>query len=242
MTHKERLEFCKICKKQVKDIEEGIVCSLTGERAAFDLKCADFEPDNTLIVKQLKNKKEHHGNISGSSLFNWIGGGIILINLYLFRFAEYTDADWFDVLNTVFTAGFFFFTYYYSAVRGQLWTYSFGWIVLLIYTLSDVIVMLFLIFNRHKFLYYLDGDGVGFMFQLFVIGCITVVCESAALRVLYDRNNIFDSETWRSVKSIRWTKREILYVVYGCAVILLCLYEFFSSLWYMELLTDRIYW
>lgn len=58
MTHKERLEFCKICKKRAKSMEKGIICSLTGDRAAFDDNCDDFESDAKLIVKQKRKEQD----------------------------------------------------------------------------------------------------------------------------------------------------------------------------------------
>ncbi|MGQ1891668.1 hypothetical protein ACT29H_14600 [Thermophagus sp. OGC60D27] len=49
MTREEHLRFCKICKNQGFDSQFGIICSLTGRRADFDLECDHFvEEDQKL--------------------------------------------------------------------------------------------------------------------------------------------------------------------------------------------------
>ena len=39
-------------------MEKGIVCSLTGDRAAFDDRCDDFESDAKLVVKQKREEQD----------------------------------------------------------------------------------------------------------------------------------------------------------------------------------------
>jgi hypothetical protein len=46
MTREEHLRFCKICKNQGFDSKFGIICSLTGRRADFDLECDHFVEDS----------------------------------------------------------------------------------------------------------------------------------------------------------------------------------------------------
>ncbi|MBS2099223.1 toxin-antitoxin system YwqK family antitoxin [Carboxylicivirga linearis] len=45
MTRQEQLEFCKKCKNRKSDINQGIICSLTGAKADFEESCKDFEGD-----------------------------------------------------------------------------------------------------------------------------------------------------------------------------------------------------
>nr|WP_321409579.1 toxin-antitoxin system YwqK family antitoxin [uncultured Carboxylicivirga sp.] len=45
MTRQEQLEFCKKCTKRKSDINRGIICSLTNEKADFEGTCKDFEGD-----------------------------------------------------------------------------------------------------------------------------------------------------------------------------------------------------
>nr|WP_321451585.1 toxin-antitoxin system YwqK family antitoxin [uncultured Carboxylicivirga sp.] len=45
MTRQEQLEFCKKCTKRKSDINRGIICSITNEKADFENECKDFEED-----------------------------------------------------------------------------------------------------------------------------------------------------------------------------------------------------
>lgn len=51
MNREEQLVFCKICNKREFSRQQGIVCSLTGERADFMLECPDFEEDQAHVSK-----------------------------------------------------------------------------------------------------------------------------------------------------------------------------------------------
>jgi len=56
MNREKQLEYCKKCIKQEFDIEQGIICSLTKQKADFDIECKDFEIDKSKI-KANKNEK-----------------------------------------------------------------------------------------------------------------------------------------------------------------------------------------
>ena len=45
MTREERLQFCKKCLNRKMDFQQGILCSLTGEKATFEGECPDFKVD-----------------------------------------------------------------------------------------------------------------------------------------------------------------------------------------------------
>ena len=45
MTREERLQFCKKCLNRKMDFQQGILCSLTGEKATFEGDCPDFKVD-----------------------------------------------------------------------------------------------------------------------------------------------------------------------------------------------------
>src|SRR5688572_10567738 len=50
MTREEHLEFCRRCMNRKFDASKGIVCSHTGEIAAFDKDCEVFEVDSSVAI------------------------------------------------------------------------------------------------------------------------------------------------------------------------------------------------
>lgn len=48
MTRSERLQICKVCTKQKFDLQQGIICSLTGKQADFEDQCDWFDEDSKL--------------------------------------------------------------------------------------------------------------------------------------------------------------------------------------------------
>jgi len=48
MTREEQLIFCKKCTNRKLDLQQGLLCSLTGEKAAFTNECPDFNLDETV--------------------------------------------------------------------------------------------------------------------------------------------------------------------------------------------------
>ena len=51
MNRTHHLKYCTTCTKREQNLQEGLVCSLTGAKANFEGECESFEKDNT-IVKQ----------------------------------------------------------------------------------------------------------------------------------------------------------------------------------------------
>lgn len=51
MTRDEQLTFCKICTNRKMDVQLGLICSLTGEKAAFTNECSDFNLDDTVKIE-----------------------------------------------------------------------------------------------------------------------------------------------------------------------------------------------
>ena len=45
MTREEHLKFCTVCLNRKMDMKQGLVCSITGQRAAFEKECPDFARD-----------------------------------------------------------------------------------------------------------------------------------------------------------------------------------------------------
>ena len=48
MTREEQLKFCKACKNQKFDVNQGIICGLTNERADFSGFCSSYVEDEVL--------------------------------------------------------------------------------------------------------------------------------------------------------------------------------------------------
>jgi hypothetical protein len=47
MTREEQLTFCKKCTNRKTDMQQGLICSLTGEKANFENECPDFILDES---------------------------------------------------------------------------------------------------------------------------------------------------------------------------------------------------
>ena len=50
MTREEHLTFCSRCTNRKMDLQQGIICNLTGEKADFTDECPDFNVDPTVEV------------------------------------------------------------------------------------------------------------------------------------------------------------------------------------------------
>lgn len=57
MTRAEHLIYCKKCIKRKFDENKGIVCSLTNDIAQFEIKCINYEIDDTVKVIQIPTEK-----------------------------------------------------------------------------------------------------------------------------------------------------------------------------------------
>ncbi len=57
MNRQEQLEFCKRCLHQKMDLKQGLICSITGEKAEFDKECPDYEFDETIKVRAPDHKE-----------------------------------------------------------------------------------------------------------------------------------------------------------------------------------------
>lgn len=51
MNRLEQLVFCKKCTNRKMDLQQGLVCSLTGEKANFNNECPDFKLDESVKVQ-----------------------------------------------------------------------------------------------------------------------------------------------------------------------------------------------
>ena len=73
MNRKEQLRFCSKCKHQAFDAKRGIICSLTGEQAAFDEQCEHFsgsiEEVETEIANEIKQQEKNEDLIESGRHF-----------------------------------------------------------------------------------------------------------------------------------------------------------------------------
>ncbi len=57
MTREEQLVFCNKCVNRKMDMKQGLICSLTGEKAEFQNECPDFKRDETVKEVPLDDKE-----------------------------------------------------------------------------------------------------------------------------------------------------------------------------------------
>jgi uncharacterized RDD family membrane protein YckC len=57
MTRDQHLNYCKVCKNQQFDVQQGIICSLTGRQADFELTCKNFLSDVAIEEVHYKASK-----------------------------------------------------------------------------------------------------------------------------------------------------------------------------------------
>lgn len=93
MTRQEHLKFCKVCKNQKFDTQNGIICSLTDKIADFENNCENFEKDEKEESYQ-KQQEQFYGYLSdfemasqGKRIANYILDRIFFfILIFLFSF------------------------------------------------------------------------------------------------------------------------------------------------------------
>lgn len=52
MTREEQIQFCEKCLKRKMDINQGLVCELTGKIAEFAYSCSNFSLDNSVVLNE----------------------------------------------------------------------------------------------------------------------------------------------------------------------------------------------
>tara|TARA_R110002050_G_scaffold39891_2_gene97864 strand:+ start:1994 stop:2653 length:660 start_codon:yes stop_codon:yes gene_type:complete len=63
MTREEQLKFCKKCINRKLDLQVGLVCNLTGEKADFEDECKSFQLDDTVVEKSDNTETLLHSEI-----------------------------------------------------------------------------------------------------------------------------------------------------------------------------------
>lgn len=85
MTREEQLKFCKVCKRRKNDLKQGIICSLTGQKADFEVSCESYEED-IILKTQFETSKNHLLNEDASTGKRFANYIIDLLFFYVFSF------------------------------------------------------------------------------------------------------------------------------------------------------------
>lgn len=62
MDRTKQLEYCKKCTKQAFDLKQGIICSLTNQKADFENECGHFEIDKAKILDETEIRESEKRN------------------------------------------------------------------------------------------------------------------------------------------------------------------------------------
>lgn len=113
MTRQEQLKLCKTCLKRRFSTKKGVVCSLTDEKADFDVICKDYDRDENVIVqepvievkrkrkeKRKKTKREKVREvITRDDLFLILG--FVLANVLIIRIILYFSLGYISTRNFI---------------------------------------------------------------------------------------------------------------------------------------------
>lgn len=95
MTRKEHLKFCRVCQNRKMDLQQGLVCKITGKIAAFDNTCHDYKRDELEEERLRLQRLEIAGGIEdgdptdfkknkfNGQLFIVIGSLLFLVSIVL---------------------------------------------------------------------------------------------------------------------------------------------------------------
>jgi hypothetical protein len=59
MTREQHLVFCKKCTNREMDLQQGLLCNLTGEKANFEDECQNYNLDDTVKVSECGEPLSH---------------------------------------------------------------------------------------------------------------------------------------------------------------------------------------
>ncbi|PCH76774.1 MAG: hypothetical protein COB98_05270 [Flavobacteriaceae bacterium] len=81
MTREDQLMFCKRCSSRELDLKQGLICSLTGEKATFVDECMDFEEDRVLIALEKKKREAIRPNQKRAELAQLLIAIVLLFEI-----------------------------------------------------------------------------------------------------------------------------------------------------------------
>jgi|GEM_PF-1961698 hypothetical protein len=62
MTREQQLKYCKNCQNRKLDLQQGLVCNITGKLADFELVCENFVADNEALIANANKVIEEAGS------------------------------------------------------------------------------------------------------------------------------------------------------------------------------------
>ncbi len=66
MTRREQLLFCEKCTHRKMDMNQGILCGLTNEKATFTDSCSDFTEDMSIQTTNQEERIIYHSDLKGN--------------------------------------------------------------------------------------------------------------------------------------------------------------------------------
>lgn len=99
MTREEHLKFCKICMNRKMNMQKGLICSLTNEKANFESQCLNYVIDEVEKNRAETKNKEELTNVEETGFFgSWKGA--LLLTVFGFIRAAIKGSD--DIFGIIF--------------------------------------------------------------------------------------------------------------------------------------------
>ena len=67
MNDQQRLAVCELCSNKGFSPRNGVICSITSERPAFEGECKDFEEDPKMIAKKRREEEDRQNEIASNA-------------------------------------------------------------------------------------------------------------------------------------------------------------------------------
>jgi hypothetical protein len=85
MEREKQLEFCKKCTNRKMDMQQGLICNLTGRKADFTGQCEDFKIDEKIEIKEQEKRgliRPNKKRAEIAQLLIWIVMILDVISIY----------------------------------------------------------------------------------------------------------------------------------------------------------------
>jgi hypothetical protein len=83
MTREEHLKFCKVCINRKMDMQQGLICSITSERADFENNCENYIIDE-IEKEKLESKSNEESTKNKDSGFFGSWKSALLLSAFSF--------------------------------------------------------------------------------------------------------------------------------------------------------------
>lgn len=99
MTREEHLKFCKVCINRKMDMQQGLICSITSERADFENNCENYRIDE-IEKEKLESKSNEESTKNEDSGFFGSWKSALLLSAFGFIRAALKGFD--DIFGIIF--------------------------------------------------------------------------------------------------------------------------------------------